>query len=129
MKHIKQPCGSTGCGIAVMAMLQDKTYSETQRWAIKHGYCDTKERVNLAQMKRAIDSIFQCSVNRKKMLVPESDALFIVCHGRWRDKTNGPRHWIIFNRGEYFDPSQSSGVTRDMPSGFYIDWVFQLPAD
>lgn len=124
--HVKQPCHSEGCGVAVMARLLQQNYEETLAFALEKGFCDKQKRVNLSQMKRFLTFLGQESVAYKKHDGVSALTKNCICHGRWDDMKKGARHWIAFFEGRYFDPLSSHPLAH-LPDEFYVTQIFNHP--
>ncbi|MBD1228059.1 hypothetical protein [Xenorhabdus griffiniae] len=127
MIYVEQPNWSTGCGIAVMAMLRYSDYEKTKVWVLDNSFCNPALLVNLEQMRNAIKLIYGVSelkyqnTNNDKF----DESQNYVCHGRWDDAKSGDRHWIICYQRKYYDPV--TGVLSEIPSDFHITQVFPIP--
>lgn len=124
--HIQQPFQHEGCGVAVMARLLQKTYEETLPIAMENGFCDKHKRVNLAQMKRFLHYIGLENVSFRKNYGASGPTGNGIIHGRWGNIKSGPRHWLVYHEGMYFDPLLPHPISH-LPEQFYVTQMFNHP--
>jgi hypothetical protein len=104
---IKQPTDTTGCGVAVIAMLRgDEDFKSAMNLMEPHRdkWFKRKENMTNPQMKDALEELmagFHVDVKNKRPHDMGAAALYVRV-GRYK-------HWIAFDGTCYFDPLSTAG--------------------
>lgn len=103
MKHVRQPKPSNLCGQACVAMILGISLDEAIERMKTRGGTRTKQLVKVLRDSGKVTCNGKLSRVRKDFKPPKC-AVMKMC---WKEGTRRRSHWVVWNEGWWYDPSDT----------------------
>ncbi|EAS6351572.1 hypothetical protein EAP62_24195 [Salmonella enterica] len=120
---VEQEVESTGCGIAVIAMILQKPFKEVSAQVNKLELCKSDQKVTVSHMKEMLKLIFDVDRIQIKRVSSFDQNQNYICYCRWEGRKKY-YHWIIYADGEFYDPLKKVPVPI---TEHLITSLYQIP--
>ena len=105
IKFVVQPTNETGCGIATLAMLANKDYSDMKKDMELKGLVRDNDFVTVNQMKSGLIDLSKVDHIQLRRISSWNPHKNYVCFCRESEGSeNQYRHWMLYINGYYYDP-------------------------
>ncbi|MEQ5125828.1 hypothetical protein ABN225_03350 [Providencia alcalifaciens] len=105
MKFVIQPSSQEGCGIATLAMLANKSFSEMEKEMKLKELVLRNNFVTVNQMALGLKDLMKVDYIQLRRLSTWDPKKNYICFCREPEGSEYPyRHWMLYINGHYYDP-------------------------